>query len=633
MHIENYIEKNFSAELRTRWQAWGEDVLRPLRFLYGERADFEQCVVNFLEIVRKGRGKRSAELRALDNERLLKPDWYQRSDQMGYIAYADRFADNLNGVAKRIDYLQELGITYLHLMPLLEPRTGENDGGYAVKDYRAVDPRLGTMADLERLTGQLRAAGISLCTDLVCNHTATDHEWAQKAKTGDQTYQDYYFMFRDRTLPDQYDKTLREIFPDFKRGNFIWHEDIQRWVWTTFNTYQWDLNYQNPTVFGEMLDIILYLANQGVEIFRMDAVAFMWKQLGTTCENLPQAHALLQAWRALSRLAAPAIILLAEAIVSPEDVVPYFGQGLATGKECELAYHNSFMVYLWSALAERKVNLMTYALQRLPIIPNSSTWATYVRLHDDIGWAITDENAAGVGLNGFLHRSFLSDFYTGTHEESFARGLVFQFNPENMDRRVNGSCASLAGLEIAIEQRDAKLVTLAIGRILLIHAFVLVYGGIPLLYMGDELGLLNDYNYVHVPEHRADSRWVQRPKMDWWFAESRHNKESIPGRIFSQLRQQIFTRKRLFQLHAQAKTTAVYTYNEQVFGLLRHSPRGNILALGNFSEGYQYVTGQRLQEIGFGGALYDHLGERAFNGRYGVTLEPFQAMWLETVAH
>lgn len=361
----------------------------------------------------------------------------------------------------------------------------------------------------------------------------------------------------------------------------------------------------------------------------MDAVAFMWKELGTTCENLPQAHALLQAWRALLRLAAPGIILLAEAIVSPEDVVPYFGLDEATGKECELAYHNSFMVYLWSALAERKVNLMTHALQRLPELPQSAAWTTYVRLHDDIGWAITDANAGGVGLNGFLHRSFLSDFYTGEFEGSFARGLVFQFNPDNMDRRVNGSCASLAGLEVAIEKGDMGLVELAIGRILLIHAFILVYGGIPLLYMGDELGLLNDYDYIHNPNHKADSRWVQRPKMDWPLAQSRYDCKSIPGRIYHNLREMIFTRKQLFQLHAQANMSAVYTHNEHVFGLLRHSPRGNILALGNFSEAYQVVRGQRLKELGFGHECYDYLGKRMLNGQFGITLAPFQAMWLQ----
>lgn len=628
MRIEEYVESAFSAELRARWQVWREDVLRPLRLLYGERDDFEACVIDFLGIVRKGRRGRSAELRALDDERLLQPDWYQRSDQMGYIAYTDRFAETLNGVTEHIDYLKQLGITYLHLMPLLEPREGQNDGGYAVANYRAVDPRLGSMEDLVALTKSLRAAGISLCTDLVCNHTATEHEWAQRANAGDETYQDYYLMFPNRTMPDKYDRTLREIFPEFKRGNFIWHDDIHRWVWTTFNTFQWDLNYKNPAVFGEMLDIILYLANQGVEIFRMDAVAFMWKELGTACENLPQAHALLQAWRALSRLAAPGIILLAEAIVSPEDVVPYFGEQEATGKECELAYHNSFMVYLWSALAERNVNLMTHALQRLPAVPNAAAWTTYVRLHDDIGWAITDKNAGGVGLNGFLHRSFLSDFYTGEYEGSFARGLVFQFNPDNMDRRVNGSCASLAGLEVAILRGDAELVDLAIGRILLIHSFILVYGGIPLLYMGDELGLLNDYNYIHDPDHKADSRWVHRPKMDWSFAASRHNCESIPGRIYHNLRDMILTRKQLFQLHAQSKTSAVYTHNEQVFGLLRHSPRGNILALGNFSESFQFVTGQRLRELGFGHDLHDHLGKRFINGQFGITLAPFQAVWL-----
>jgi amylosucrase len=614
--------------LQQRWEAWQDDILRPLRLLYGERPDFDAWVARWLAIVEEGWQERSADLRHLDALRLLQPDWYQTSDQVGYICYADRFAGSLRQVADHIPYLRELGISYLHLMPLLQPRPAPNDGGYAVADYRQVDTNLGTMSQLAELAALLRKNGISLCTDLVCNHTAIEHEWAQKALAGDQTYQDYYLMFPDRTLPDQYERTLREIFPAFKRGNFLWHEAIRKWVWTTFHPYQWDLNYRNPAVFGEMLATMLYLANQGVEILRMDAVAFLWKEMGTGCENLPGAHALLQAWRGLTRLAAPGLLLKAEAIVSPELVVPYFGEGQATNRECELAYHNSLMVLLWSALAERRVVLLTHSLQRLPTIPERAAWATYVRCHDDIGWAITDENAAVAGLNGYWHRSFLSDFYSGQFERSFARGEVFQFNPDNNDRRISGSCASLAGLEVAIGQRDMAEMGLAIGRILLLHSVILACGGIPLLYMGDELGLLNDYSYRDDLAHADDNRWLHRPIMNWQFAALRHETGTIPHRLFSGLQQLIAARKRTNALHARAAATPVWMGNDAVFGLLRHSPRGRVLVLANFTEQHQTIPAERLQQHGFGGPLHEQINEQSLNGDHPYTLAPYQSLWL-----
>ena len=626
--VINSIVETWDDDLTLRWQTWQRDVLRPLTLLYGERDDFDEWIARCLDIVGCGYAARSAELRTLDKKRLLEPDWYQRSEQVGYVAYADRFADDLAGVAERIPYFQELGVTYLHLMPLLEPRAGANDGGYAVANYRQVNPALGTIDDLKALTGKLHSAEISLCIDLVCNHTAIDHTWAKAAMAGDKTYQDYYLMFPDRTLPDAYDETLREIFPEFKRGNFIYHDDIDKWVWTTFNTFQWDLNYRNPAVFCEMLEIILYLANCGVDVLRMDAVAFMWKQLGTACENLPEAHALLQAWRALSRLAAPGVLLLAEAIVSPEYVVPYFGVGEASGKECELAYHNSLMVYLWSALAEQKVNLMTYGLQQLPQIPERATWLNYVRVHDDIGWAVTDSNANGVHLTGLAHRSFLSDYYSGAFFGSFARGKVFQFNPDTGDRRINGSCASLAGLELALEQNDDRAVALAIGRILLIHGIILAYGGIPTLYMGDELGLLNDYGYVDEPAHRDDSRWLHRPKMDWDSAENRHNPNTVAGRIFKPLQHLLTLRKSLSLLHANATINPVWTKNEAVFGLLRQSPRGEMLVLANFSPRMQVVPSWRTTEVGFEGVLFDHITQTTIDSAFDIPLGPYQMQWL-----
>jgi amylosucrase len=607
------------------------DIERPLRLLYGDRPDYDLWLGKLLDLVAGRYAARPSELRTLDLQRLASLDWYQQPEMIGYVAYADRFAGTLPGVAARIPYLQELGVTYLHLMPLLKPRPGANDGGYAVLDYRQVRDDLGTMEDLAALAGDLRRRDISLCIDLVCNHTAKEHEWAQKALQGDPVYQAYYHMFPDRTLPDEYERTVREIFPEFKSGSFTYYPQIERWVWTTFNEFQWDLNYANPAVFAEMLDIMLFLANQGVEVLRLDAVAFMWKRLGTDCENQPEAHYILQAFRALSRLAAPGLLLKAEAIVPPPQLVPYLGVGEATNKECEVAYHNVFMVMLWSSLAEGKTALMTHALTQMPPIPSRTSWLAYVRCHDDIGWAVTEENAAAVGLNGFLHRSFLSDFYSGRFPDTFARGATFQFNPKTNDRRISGSCASLAGLEVALEREDGRLTELALRRILLLHSMILAFGGLPLLYMGDEIGLLNDESYLADPNLAGDNRWLHRPAMDWQRAAQRHEETSVEGRLFQGLVKLINTRKRTTPFHAQAGAYPVWTHNEHVFGLIRTSPRGKVLVLGNFSDQPQTVPAYRLAEMGFGGELLDLVEERPCPGWRDLSLGPYGFVWLQAI--
>ncbi|MFO7682146.1 MAG: alpha-amylase family protein [Chloroflexota bacterium] len=605
------------------------DVERPLRQLYGQREDYDAWLAQLLNLVAKAYAARPPALRLLDLKRVEEPDWFQQPRMMGYVCYPDRFAGDLNGVAAKIPYLKELGVTYLHLMPLLKPRPGANDGGYAVMDYRAVRDDLGAMADLADLAAQLRAEDVSLCIDLVCNHTAKEHAWAQKAMAGDPVYQDYYLMFPDRTLPDQYERTVREIFPEFKSGSFTYYEAIDKWVWTTFNEFQWDLNYVNPAVFGEVLDIMLYLANQGVEVLRLDAVAFMWKRLGTDCENQPEVHAILQAFRALSRIAAPGLLLKAEAIVPPPQLVPYLGRGEAANKECEVAYHNVFMVMLWSSLAERKVALMTHALQQMPPIPSRTSWLAYVRCHDDIGWAVTEEDAAAVGMNGYLHRTFLSDFYNGGFPGTFARGATFQFNPRTNDRRISGSCASLAGLEVAQEQRNWHEADLALRRILLIHSMILAFGGLPLLYMGDEIGLLNDDSYLQDPNLAGDNRWLHRPRMDWELAAKRDDWESVNGRLFQSLVTLIQARKLTPALHADAPAYAVWTHNDAAFGLLRESPRGRVLVLGNFSERSQSVPAYRLAEMHFSGPLVDCITNRALEGWRDVQLEPYESLWLK----
>jgi len=305
-------------------------VSRPVR----PRAD------DLVTLAAAGYAARPDDLHRLDLQRLLQPDWLQQPRMFGYACYTERFAGDLVGITKHLDHLEDLGVTYLHLMPLLQPREGDNDGGYAVQDYRAVRSDLGTVDDLRDLATVLREHGISLVMDLVLNHVAREHAWAEAARSGDPAYRDYFHVFPDRHLPDAYERTLPEVFPDFAPGNFSWDEELQQWVWTTFNAWQWDLDWSNPDVLVEFAEIILFLANLGVEVLRLDAIAFLWKRMGTTCQNEPEVHAVTQVLKTVARIACPALAFKAEAIVayrkehgsfkSPEQLALVKGIGLKT---------------------------------------------------------------------------------------------------------------------------------------------------------------------------------------------------------------------------------------------------------------------------------------------------------------
>ncbi len=401
-----------------RVERWLPDLRSGLAALYGH-ADVDPLVQRLLQAAAHAYAQRPPDLHRLDQERTIAPDWFQAPRMLGYAAYAERFGGDLAGVRKQIPYLKELGVTYLHLMPLLRPREGDSDGGYAVADYRAIRPDLGTVDDLVALARDLRAEGISLVLDLVLNHVAREHAWAQAARRGEARYRGYFHVYPDRTEPDAFERTLPEVFPDFAPGNFTWDADLDGWVWTTFNAFQWDVDWTNPDVFAEYVDIVLWLANCGVEVLRLDAIAFLWKRLGTNCQNQPEVHAIAQALRALIRIACPAVLLKAEAIVAPDDLVHYLGRGHHHGKVSDLAYHNTLMVQIWSMLGTRDVRLAVRALQELPRVPTTTAWICYLRCHDDIGWAIDDADAAAVGLDGHAHRAFLSDFYTGEFPGQF----------------------------------------------------------------------------------------------------------------------------------------------------------------------------------------------------------------------
>jgi amylosucrase len=595
-----------------RLDRWYPDLVDALSALYADPVEVAERLV---ALAATAYADRSDDLHALDLRRSLEPDWFQQPGAVGYAAYTERFADTLSGVADRVGYLRDLGVTYLHLMPLLQPRPAPNDGGYAVMDYREVRSDLGTMDDLRALTAALRENGISLCLDLVLNHVAREHEWAQKARAGDPRMRAYFHVFPDRAMPDAYERTLPEVFPRFAPGNFTWDDGLEGWVWTTFNAYQWDVDWSNPDVLCEYADIVLTLANNGVEVFRLDAIAFTWKRLGTNCQNQPEVHALTQALRTVARIACPAVVFKAEAIVGPQDLLAYLGQGPRYGKVSDLAYHNGLMVHVWSMLATKDVRLSAAALRRLDPPPPTTAWITYVRCHDDIGWAISDEDAEAVGLTGPGHRRFLSDFYAGDFPGSWSRGLVFQENPATGDKRISGSLASLAGLESGDP--------LAVDRILLAHAIVFGFGGLPVIWMGDELGLPNDRHWADEPAHADDNRWVHRPRMPW--------PAQGDATVADGVRRLIAIRRAVPQLHASRPAEVLAPRDPGVFLVLRRHPLGPMLGAYNMTPEVRTVPLSVLAEIGLGGAVRDQLAGSApvVEGR-SVVLQPYAAAWLTT---
>ncbi len=578
----------------------------------------EVAAARLVDAAAEAFAERPADLARLDQVRTLRPDWFQSSGMVGYATYADRFAGDLAGVAAHIDHLRDLGVTYLHLLPLLATRPGDSDGGYAVADHRSVRPDLGTMDDLRDLARALRAAGISLVLDLVVNHVAREHPWAEAARAGDAHHRAFFLTFPDRTGPDAYEATLPEVFPDFAPGNFTWDDDLQAWVWTTFNAFQWDLDWANPEVLVAFAGIVFFLVNAGAEVLRLDALPFVWKRLGTDCQNQPEVHAVAAVLRALLRIVAPAVVLKAEAIVGPGELVRYLGAGRWSGRECDLAYHNTLMVQVWSTLASRDARLATQALRALPPKPAATAWATYVRGHDDIGWAVDDADAAAVGLDGFAHRAFLSDWYAGRFPGSPATGLVFQENPATGDRRISGTTASLAGAERA---GDPGAQALVVGRILVAHAVVFGWGGIPVIWMGDEVAMVNDPGWADDPAHAGDNRWVHRPRMDWDLV-ARRDDDPVAGPVFRGLRHLARVRASLPQLHASVEAAVLDVAEPGVLAVRRAHPLGPLLGVYNFTESARSVPVPIP-----GGAGTDVLAGEVVSAE-GVALAPYQARWI-----
>jgi amylosucrase len=574
-----------------------------MKRLYGSETSFEFHMQQLVEIMAKRYVARAPELHAVDIKREDDHNWFLNQQWVGMALYSDGFAGDLKGIQSKLHYFQELGINMIHIMPILKCPPGESDGGYAVSDFHQVDPRVGTNEDLLALAGELRKRDILLTLDVVVNHTSREHEWARRAREGDIEYQNYYYVFPDRELPDQYEMTMPEVFPHSAPGNFTWDSQMNRWVMTVFHDYQWDLNYRNPAVLVEMLDIILYWANQGADLIRLDAVAFLWKKIGSTCQNEREAHLLLQLLKDCVQVTAPAVLFIAEAIVAPVEVIKYFGEDAINSKECEVAYNATLMALLWDAVATKNTQLLYQGIKSLPVKLERATWLNYVRCHDDIGLGFDDSDIVAVGYDPKSHRQFLIDYYTGGFQGSPAKGIAFGQNAKNGDARIAGSLASLVGLESALDAGDSVGVDHAVSLILLLHGMILSFGGIPLVYYGDELGTLNDYSYRDNHSLSNDSRWVNRPRLDWVRAENRHAPGTPEYRVFNALRKMISIRKEIPAFADFNNRLLLVIHNPHLLVFSRFTLRDSsnpIVVVANFSE--QQESFGRNEMTGIGGA-------------------------------
>ena len=547
----------------------------------------EESFSALLQTLRSRYRLRPTALKALDRTRESAPDWYRGNDLLGMCLYVDAFAGTLRGVRDRLDYIRECGVNYLHLMPFLDTVDGRSDGGYAVASFRRVKPSLGTMADLEALTEACHAEGISVCMDFVMNHTSEDHEWAKKARAGDAQFRDYYFFYDDRTIPDAYDRLVPQVFPTTAPGNFTWLEDMGKYVLTSFYPYQWDLNYANPAVFNAMADNMLYLANKGLDVIRIDAVPYIWKELGTDCRNLPQVHTIVRMLRLIAEIVCPGVLLLGEVVMAPEKLAPYFGP--VEAPECHMLYNATTMCTTWHTVATRDTRLLRHQTDAVAALPKEYVFLNYLRCHDDIGWGLDYPWLRNFGMEEVPHKAYLNAFFTGEFPGSFARGERYNDDPRLGDARLCGTTASLLGVESAEDAGDAEALTLAINYDLTLHAWLLGQSGVPILYAGDEVGQRNDYSYHKDPRKAEDSRYLHRGAFDWELAERRHDPDTREGRIFQGLLRLETLRRSHPIFAADAEVETFDAGSHALLGVRRRRNGQELTMVYNFSETWQHA--------------------------------------------
>ena len=579
--MKNQTRKNAFFK---RFEKYGEELNTIFLDFYRD----EDALERFHKMLLRSWTDRSDRLKHLDTSRLQDPDWYKKQTMLGMQMYVDAFAGNLNGVHSKLDYIQECGVNYLHLMPLLESPKGRSDGGYAVADFRKIQPELGTMEDLASLTNDCHKRGISVCLDFVMNHTSEDHEWARRARAGEREYQDRYFFYDDWTIPEEYEKNVPQVFPTTAPGNFSWCEEAGKVVMTTFYPYQWDLNYANPAVFIDMTENMLFLCNQGIDIIRLDAVPYIWKELGTNCRNLPEVHKLVRMMRIVCEIVCPGTLLLGEVVMEPSKVVPYFGT--VEKPECHMLYNVTTMASTWHTVATKDTRLLRDQLNKVFALPKEYGFLNYLRCHDDIGWGLDYAFLKWLGAEETPHKKYLNDYLTGKWSGSPARGELYNDDPRLGDARLCGTTASLCGIEAARHERNEDKLKKALNLDIMLHAYMFTLSGLPILYSGDEIAQENDYGYHNDPDKAADSRYLHRGKMNWDAAEKSKESDTPEGKIFSALRilENIRSEHRCFD--GKADTWTLNIWDQSLLGIGRYYDREKLIALYNFSDEEKRTT-------------------------------------------
>lgn len=527
--------------------------------LYGNEAMFAELTSQMYEFYQA----RKASLKNRDEKREKNPDWFKKNDMLGMMLYIDNFAGNIKGVQEKLDYLKSCNVNCVHLMPFLDSPQGRSDGGYAVADFRKVKPELGTMEDLARLTEKCHQKDMNVCMDFVMNHTSEDHEWAKRARQGDGEYMSRYFFYDNNEIPRKYEETVPQVFPTTAPGNFTYLQEINHYVLTTFYPYQWDLNYKNPRVFNEMMYNFLFLANQGIDIVRIDAVPYIWKELGTSCRNLERVHTIVRMMRIISEIVCPSVILLGEVVMEPEKVVPYFGT--VEKPECHMLYNVTTMATTWHSLATEDIRLLKQQMDVVNQLPKEYTFLNYLRCHDDIGWGLDFDTLKNWGMEEVTHKRFLNDFYTGRYEGSVSRGELYNDDPITQDARFCGTTASMCGVESAGFEGNEEKMKAALQLDFMLHAYMLTQSGIPMLYSGDEIAQVNDYTYKENPLKQEDSRYIHRGAFHWELAKNRNDTSTVEGKIFQGLDKLEKLRKKETVFDSSA---SVYTYNVHDNGIL-----------------------------------------------------------------
>lgn len=553
-----------------------------LRWLYMELYDNGSMFAELCDNMECFFSKRNKKLKSMDCSRESRPDWYKQNDMLGMMFYIDNFAGNMKGVKSKLDYIEQCNVNYIHLMPFLETPEGRSDGGYAVSDFRRVQENLGSMKELEALTAACHKKGINVCMDFVMNHTSEDHEWALKARQGDGEYMSRYFFFDNYDIPSLYEKTVPQVFPTTAPGNFTWLPDAGHFVMTSFYPYQWDLNYKNPRVFNEMMYNFLYLANRGIDIIRIDAVPYIWKELNTSCRNLPQVHTIVRMMRMISEIVCPGVLLLGEVVMEPEKVVPYFGT--VEKPECHMLYNVTTMATTWHTVATRDVRLLKRQLDIVNSLPKDYVFLNYLRCHDDIGWGLDYDTLRMEGIEERSHKQYLNDYFQGYAGESNSRGELYNADPITGDARFCGTTASMCGIEKAAADGNDAAMEKAIKLDVMLHAYMFMQSGIPVLYSGDEIGQLNDYTYKENPNKAADSRYIHRGAMNWTLAENISKPDTIEGKIFKALEQLEQIRKTEKVFVSNADTWTVETGAKSVLCIGRYLDGDKLIGLFNFSE-------------------------------------------------